>query len=74
MTNKRERQGADRSCCRKQCVCVCDGESDVGGRCDDHLNSITMPNGLLPVLEEELQWLHTIIMMLNSSVLILVQK
>ncbi len=35
-------------------VCVCDGESDMGGRRDNCLNSITMPNGLLPVLEEEL--------------------
>jgi len=34
-------------------VCVCDGESEVGGCGDDSLNSITMPNGLLPVLEEE---------------------
>jgi hypothetical protein len=33
-----------------------------------------MPNGLLPVLEEELRWPHTIIMMLNSSVLMLGQK
>ena len=36
-------------------LCVCDGESDVGGRRDGRLNSITMPNGLLPVLEEELR-------------------
>ena len=35
-------------------VCVCDGESEVGGCGNDRLNSITMPNGLLPVLEEEL--------------------
>ena len=33
-----------------------DGESDVGGHRNNSLNSITMPNGLLPVLEEELQW------------------
>ena len=46
----------------------------VAGRDDDRLNSITMPNGLLPVLEEELRWPYTIIMMLNSSVLMLGQK
>jgi len=33
---------------------VCDGESEVGGHSNDRLNSITIPNGLLPVLEEEL--------------------
>jgi hypothetical protein len=56
-------------------VCVCDEESEVGGRGNDHLNSITMPNGLLPVLEEEkLRWPYAIFMMLNSSVLMLGQK
>ena len=46
----------------------------MGGGGDDRLNSITMPNGLLPVLEEELRWPYTIFMMLNSSVLMLGQK
>ncbi len=55
-------------------MCVYDGESEVGGHGDDHLNSITMPNGLLLVLEEELRWPHIIYMMLNSSVLMLGQK
>ncbi len=53
---------------------MCDGESEVGGCGDDRLNSITMPNGLLSVLEEELPWPYTIFMMLNSSVLMLGQK
>ena len=33
-----------------------------------------MPNGLLLVLEEELQWPHTNSMMLNSSMLMLGQE
>jgi hypothetical protein len=39
-----------------------------------HANATAAPNGLLPVLEEELRWPYTIIMMLNSSVLMLGQK
>ncbi len=53
---------------------MCDGESEVGGCGDDCLSSITMPNGLLPVLEEELRWPYTIFMMLNSIMLMVGQK
>jgi hypothetical protein len=53
---KRERDEALTLAAVTSNVCVCDGESVVGGRDDDCLNCIMMHNGLPPVLEEEVPW------------------